>query len=335
MQRKDSSKLDQVIELERKRLKEVSKKIWEKQPPPPQYLYSDARTDQKVEKYIIEWKKLSDNIPLRLIKIFLSSDHNIKVKSHGPKQAFMIFKELLSKGQLRDVPFYDIQRLAGYFAKVHQRNAIFVLEAALEHGFKLSYFDYHMLIVLYRKIKDRIGAIRTIEEMKNLGFELTSEDYCELLQCIMSNSGDILLAKKYLNEMKSKKLHLSYNAYMELINGFIEHNDIRGAGQLFINMIQEGLAAPNIFIPNDQNSDKPMESNNLINWEKNLLKQIYIIFIQTFVHHDNLHQAKKYYDKLLGVNSAPDPEIVKIMINSCLNRREIILAKHLLKQNLR
>ncbi|CAG8489370.1 21229_t:CDS:2 [Cetraspora pellucida] len=332
MQRKDSSKLDQVIELERKRLKEVSKKIWEKQPPPPQYLYNDARTEQKVEKYI-EWKKLNENIPLRLIKTFLSSYQYIKVKSHGPKQAFMIFKELLlNKDQLKDVPFDDIQRLAGYFAKVHPRNAIFVLEAALEHGFKLSYSDYHMLIVLYGKIQDRIGAIRTIEEMKRLGFELTSEDYCDLLQCIMNNGSDILLAKKYLNEMKSKNLHISYNAYVDLINGFVEHNDIRGAGQLFIDMLQEGLAAPNIFMPNDQNSDKSAKSNNLTNWEKTLLEQIYIIFIQTFVHNDNLHQAKKYYDKLLDINSAPDPEIVNIIINSCLNRGEIILAKQLLKR---
>ncbi|KAF0510178.1 pentatricopeptide repeat-containing protein [Gigaspora margarita] len=329
MQRKDSSKLDQVIELERKRLKEVSKKIWEKQPPPPQYLYT--RTERKVEKYI-EWKKVNDNIPLRLIKIFLSSDYNIKVKSHSPKQALMIFKELLNKGQLRDVPLYDIQRLAGYFAKVHTRNAIFVLEAALEHEFQLTYSDYHMLIILYRKIKDRIGAIRIIEKMKSLGFELISEDYCELLQCIISKDGDILLAKKYLNEMKSKNLHINYHTYADLINGFIEHGDIKGAGQLFIDMLREGLAAPNIFIPNKQNSDKLAESNNLLTWEKTLLEQIYIILTQTFVYYDNLHQAKKYYDKLLSINSAPDPEILNIIINSCLNRGEIILAKNLLKR---
>ncbi|CAG8713608.1 6435_t:CDS:1, partial [Dentiscutata heterogama] len=286
---------------------------------------------RKVEKYN-EWKKLNDNIPLRLIKIFLSSDHNIKVKSHSPKRALMIFKELLNKDQLRDVPFDDIQRLAGYFSKVHSRNAIFVLESALEHGFQLTYSDYHMLIVLYGNIKDSIGAIRIIEKMKSLGFELTSEDYCELLQCIMSKGGDILLAKKYLNEMKSKNFHLNYHAYADLINGFIEHGDIKGAGQLFVDMLREGLSAPNIFMPNSQNPDKLAESNSLTTWEKTLLEQIYIILIQTFVYHDNLHQAKKYYDKLLGINSAPDPEIVNVIINSCLNRGEIILAKNLLKR---
>ncbi|CAG8739355.1 9422_t:CDS:2, partial [Gigaspora rosea] len=203
---------------------------------PPQYLYT--RTERKVEKYI-EWKKVNDNIPLRLTKIFISSDYNIKFKSHSPKQALTTFKGLLNKGQLRDVPLDDIQRLAGYFAKVHPRNAIFVLEAALEHK------------------KDEKSR-----------FELTSKVYCEFLQCIISKD--------------------------DLINGFIEHGDIKGAGQLFVDMLREGLAAPNIFIPNNQNSDKQTESNNLLTWEKTLLEQIYIILTQTFVYHDNLHQAKKY-----------------------------------------
>ncbi|RIB10546.1 hypothetical protein C2G38_2205812 [Gigaspora rosea] len=180
--KKDSSKLDQVNELERKRLKEVSKKIWEKQP-------------HRRNIFIHEQNEKLKNI----------------LNGKNPKQALTTFKGLLNKGQLRDVPLDDIQRLAG-------------------------------------KIKDRIGAIRIIEKMKSL----------------------------------------------DLINGFIEHGDIKGAGQLFVDMLREGLAAPNIFIPNNQNSDKQTESNNLLTWEKTLLEQIYIILTQTFVYHDNLHQAKKY-----------------------------------------
>ncbi|RHZ76479.1 hypothetical protein Glove_197g61 [Diversispora epigaea] len=315
-------------------------------------LLKDTRTPEEIEKKTLQWKRNIDSVPLRLIRTCLSSGYSKK----DFRKVYEIFEELLyNSGDFKNASLNDLQRLAAYFAKTHTPYAISVLKAALNNGFELTYNDYHLLLISFRKIKDQISAVRIFQEMKEKKFILQAEDYNEVLRCLMREGAkNIDLAKKYLAEAKLRYFKLNRDTYITLIDGFIENKDVLGASQLFVNFVKEGLAAPNVFLPknfnanlnNNNNNNKSYSNdneNNISNninhseiilmplWERYLLEEIYTIFIQTFIYYKDLDKAKKYYRKLLNINSSPDFEMVQIIIESCLNNNEIMAANNLLK----
>ncbi|CAG8584660.1 11168_t:CDS:2 [Acaulospora colombiana] len=324
----------------------------------------DTRTPEEIKEKSKEWEKNVDrSTPLRLIRSFLAST---KGKMNGRKVQEVFGELLYNTNDFTDASLYDLQRLAKYFSKTHPPHAVSVLEAALDHGFKLTYDDYHLLLVLLRKIKDRLGIVKIFEEMKKKGFCLQAADYSELLRCLMGKGGKCIeLAKKYLVEAKSQYFILDRNAYAALIDGFIERNDISYAGNIFVDFVKEGLAPPCIILPkglkdnNDSIKNVPDHGNKDINvtinnkiskydisndkiehlevikmpsWQRALLGEIYAILFQTFIHENDLDKAKKFYGKLISINPSPDLELVQMMMEACLNGNEVMTAKFLLKR---
>ncbi|CAG8520986.1 5447_t:CDS:2 [Diversispora eburnea] len=260
----------------------------------------DTRTPKEIEEKTLQWKRNVDSVPLRLIRTYLSSGYSKK----DFRKVYEIFEELLyNSGDFKNASLNDLQRLAAYFAKIHTPYAISVLKAALNNGFELTYNDYHILLISFRKIKDQISVVRIFQEMKEKKFLLQAEDYNEVLRCLMSKgSKNIDLAKIYLAEAKSKYFRLNCDTYVTLIDGFIENKDVLGAETILMPL-----------------------------WKRYLLEEIYNIFIQTFIYYKDLDKAKKFYRKLLNINSSPDFEIVQIIIESCLNNNEVMAANNLLK----
>ncbi|CAG8716626.1 1516_t:CDS:1, partial [Acaulospora morrowiae] len=345
----------EFVQLTNFRQKEISEETFSK---------LDTRTSEEIEEKTEEWKKFVDDYtPLRLIRALLSS-RNSKSKYWRIHE---IFEELLhDSDNLKSVSLHDLRRLAEYFSKIHPPHTVSVLEAALDHGFKLTHDDYHLLLVSHRKTKDRLGIMETFEEMRGKGFTLRAVDYSELLRCLMGKGGkDTDLAKRYLSEVRSQHFRLDMDAYAALIDGFIVNNDVFYAGQIFIDFVKEGLVAPGIIFPKkpvDMSGGgirKCIPANNIKNidnevinhddiainkkdeysevvkmpsWQTSLLEEIYTILLQTFIHQNDLDKAKKFYGKLLTVNPSPDFELVQMMVDACLNRNEMTTARLLLKR---
>ncbi|CAG8518850.1 14656_t:CDS:2 [Acaulospora morrowiae] len=298
----------EFVQLTNLRQKEISEETFSK---------LDTRTSEEIEEKTEEWKKIvSDYTPLRLIRALLSS-RNSKSKYW---RIYEIFEELLhDPDNLKGASLHDLRRLAEYFSKIHPPHTVSVLEAALDQGFNLTHDDYHLLLVSHRKTKDRLGIVEAFEEMRGKGFALRAVDYSELLRCLMSKGGkDTGLAKRYLNEVRSQQFRLDMDAYAALIDGFIVNNDVFYAGQIFMDFVKEGLAAPGIIFPK-----KPVDMSG---------SEIYTILVQTFIHQNDLDKAKKFYGKLLTVNPSPDFELVQMIVDACLNRNEMITARLLLKR---
>jgi pentatricopeptide repeat protein len=290
-----------------------------------QYPYESQEITPTQRKLIkersIQWKKRMDNMCIREIKRNL-----VSLEKRNIEMVYSIIEKILYKPKLLDnLNILEIRKLVKFFSKKNPLYAITILEAVRDYEFKLEHQDYSMMLKLYRVLENNhIGAMYTLEVLKNQGFNPSKEDYFNLLRVIIIKGVSLKQVFNYIEEMASKDYQVDHYINSLIINRLIELNNITAAGKIFMDMISKGqvthgLILPDIFKKQDESLG-----------DLSLYVTIYSVLIQTFINQDHYNKAVEFYRKLLNKYSIPDIQIVEIMISACLVRNDIKVAQEFL-----
>ncbi|RIA85841.1 hypothetical protein C1645_741281 [Glomus cerebriforme] len=278
-----------------------------------------------IKERTIQWKNRMDDVYIRTIKRKLSS-----LEKQDIERVYSIIEKILYKPDLlKNLSILEVRKLVKFFIKKNPLYAINILEAIRDYEWEgLDHQDYSMMLKLYSIIEDHhIGAMYTFEILKTQGFNPSLEDYLNLLRVIIIKCVNLQKVLNYIEEMKSKDYQLDHYVNSLFIDRLIGINNITGAGEIFMNMIEKGQTTHGLILPDifkkQQENDKSLE-------DLSLYVTIYSVLIQNFINHDNFNKAIEFYWKLLNKYLTPDIKIVEIMIFSCLVRNDIKIAQKLL-----